>query len=556
MVQFINNGRPLYGNLRSELLAFRNADAETRQEILASKRQLLSVMKDVIDVENTDEGIAAYTQLADAATLIMYADALKRIENQEYFDILRDFSTLDGFQEILKQPEFARLNDFFELHPKAPQMRLRKPIAEITRDISRLFRAAQKAHLKAKNKEHLFDLDQLDIDHLPADQLYPLPIQMLGAYHNEAVDRIWGTAEGLYRFVEVFGFYLLGGEGMVEINGLEKTMQAKLLKMLDEHLEEQHGNLWSNADAEYNAIDREAFLKSLRGSTLDNAKVKPEYKEALAQALVNPDAGLTNAEILANVIFIIDSVLFPKYEKTDEAELNELRSSLVQVAPFKLTALYQEAVQLIEEDAVGANIEQLLDTRPCGGKQLSHSYLMFKADLFEFFRQRFLANGGDEPEAGDDIRYSKLVTMSLLQALAKFDKMKFSHLLIALTHQAESLKRGHMQLRDVWVPEQYAAARAALIASATQKMADIAALLRNAQGPAAAAVPVGAAAAVAKGQGVRHFRRASLKDEPRRGAVAPRAGAAAAIAQVGILPVPAAAAAPVASADKKRDQRA
>ena len=444
------SGGLLYNDLREKLISFQRATVQDRQVMLRSSIDALNTLD--ARIENKEQAINAYRQLTYTATLINYANALWRIDNQEFFDILIDFK----MPEIFENPAFHALKNYFEFHPKAPQMRLLQPHTIIPPAIWQLFRDAQKAQLQAKGKAGRFKLDELDISNLPPDQLYPLPIQMFGRYQNEAVDRAWATANGEYTFANRHGAFLLPGGGMIEVD-LKNTLENTLLKMLDEHLEEQHGNLWYKAASYYDAIERTTFLETFQ-SIINKPKLNPEIHHALTTALSDSEEHATNAKIIANIVQKIDA-LITQYP-TEKKDLNVLRAS-IQVEPFKLTDLYKEAAAYIKENAVTVKIEQFGDTRACGGRQISNAYLMFGNDLLAWFGNKF---NNIKAETADDIRGSELVSMTLLEALERFASIKFSHILIVLAHQVESLETNHVQFDNVWNHDQFTAARTTLLA--------------------------------------------------------------------------------------------
>ena len=494
-------GEPMYTDLRAELIRFKNANAQEQQRILTTT--IASISELGLSIKGRAEAIDAYHRLAYAATIINYANALRRIQTGEFFDILIDFKMV----ALFKDARFVALNEYFEFHPQAPQMKLKRPIAEIPSKIWHLFRDAQHEKLKLDGRAHLFNLEELDIDApAPADQLYPLPIQMCGKYLNEAVDRVWGSAKGEYAFAANFGVFLLPGGGMIEID-VEKSLDKILLKMLDEHVEEQHANLWYKAADNFDEIGQGQFLAALRHCTLENKKVKPEYNEEIALALDVPGTGASNADIMGNVVIVIDELIksvsdriTPLISPVDKAklegekrELNVLRAT-VQLDAFKLTKMYSHFANYIREHSTAVKIEQLGDTRACGGKQTSNSYLMFGDDLLEVFKREFK---GEEAEAGDDIRGSKIARMSLLKALEQFSKVKFSHLLIVLAHQVECLERNIMRFEDVWSNDEFNAARDTL---RTGAMDAIKAIIEAMKGEAQA-MPAAARAALVEGPG-------------------------------------------------------
>jgi hypothetical protein len=360
--------------------------------------------------------------------------------------------------EIFELPLFTELKKYFEFHANAPQMRLLAPRQDIPPQIWKLFRDAQQEKLRIKGTAHKFKLDELDIDNLPADQLYPLPIQMFGVYTNEAVDRVWGSHTGQYSFANPFGVFLLPGGGMIEID-LGKTMEKILQKMLDEHFEEQHGNLWVKAAQHYDEVAPAHCIEALTKCFASNKNLA-KYKEQLDLVLAIPAEGTTNSNMVAEAVCVVDSLIASN--PGDKKLLLELRAA-VQVETLKPSAFYAAAVKFIRDSSLHVLIEQLGDTRACGGKQLSNSYLMFGNDLLELIKA---ACNGEEAEAGDDITGSKFVHLSLLKAIELHPKVKFSHLLIVLAHQIEALSRGVMSIENVWKNDEFLGARDALRTSA------------------------------------------------------------------------------------------
>ncbi len=453
-----------FQDLRATLLHYKESDTTDRQAILGA---IVNDINDLpADVHDKAGAPFVYTKMAYAATLINYADALRRIENQGFFDILIDFK----MPAIFNDPRFQALNEFFEFHPTAPQMRLKKSIAEIPASIWHLFRDAQKAELESKGKAHKFNLDELDISNPPRDQLYPLPIQMMGQYENEAVDRISANNAGEYRFAKRFGVYLLPGGGMVDID-LENSQDQLMHKMLDEHLEEEHANLWQKAASEYNELGSDTFIATLRQCIANNTTIEPVLENHALRAQLNEAlvTGKPNAEILADIIHLIDEIEISTdaAKKTGQEKLvHELRATL-QLEPFKLTRLYEVTYEYIQDHTTHLQIEQFGDTRACGGKQLSNSFLMTGLPLENWFNLAF-AEG--QCEFGDDLTGSSIEHLTLLQAITQFSRVKFSHVLIALAHQLECFERDTLEFDSVWNNEHYIDARRALMIGASNAM--------------------------------------------------------------------------------------
>ncbi|MFI5406583.1 MAG: hypothetical protein ACHQ1D_08735, partial [Nitrososphaerales archaeon] len=243
----------LFTDLGQKLIQYKNASILDRKKILEAAINTLEALPEKEKVTGKDSAKNHFKELSYAATLINYANVLQRMENQDYFDILVDFYKMELSDELKKCFEFGKAFG---------QMKLKKPINEFTPEIWSQFREAQKAHLLKTSKTHLFNLDQLDINNPPADQLYPIQIQMGGKLQNEAVDRIHADPQGRIRFASRFGLYLLPGGGMVEISDTAKIDDHKR-KMLEEHLEEEHANLYQKAASLYDGLATKEFYEAL-----------------------------------------------------------------------------------------------------------------------------------------------------------------------------------------------------------------------------------------------------------------------------------------------------
>ncbi|KTD13720.1 hypothetical protein Lgra_0855 [Legionella gratiana] len=439
----------LFSNLEPMLLQYKNTNAQTRKTLLLDV--ITTVQKLSGEITSTNEAKEHYKVLSYAATLINYADALNRMEHQQFFDILIDFYKMDLDDE---------LQDWFEFGSPG-QMRLKKPISAYTPEIWKKFRTAQKAHLKKINKEDDFDLDQLDINHPPVNQLYPIQIQMLGKLFNESVDRISINAKGQIRFAKRFGFYLLPGGGMVEMSHSTKANNLEH-KMLEEHLEEEHANLYIKAAPLYNELDKAVFDKRLL-ETLDSKQAQSlpnEFRINLKEIAGDED---TNAARLHHLVDAIDAQKEKEQNDSVKKSLVELRA-LIQVQTFELTPLFTEAFEYIKTNAKRVDIQQYLDTRAAGGFQMSHTFIITQP-LEKWFKEKFK---GVDGEFGDDISGSETEKLTLLECIAKFRTIKFSHLLIGLAAYNEFLDNNSLQIDSVWDNGQFDAARKAIVSEAAK----------------------------------------------------------------------------------------
>lgn len=450
----------LYADLGSKLLQYKNANGIVRHAMLLDAMVEIDRLSDKVD--NKEDAKKHYKQLAYAATLINYADVLRRMENQEFFDVLFDFYNMELGEELREWFEFGGPG----------QMRLKHPIHFYTPDIWNKFRIAQKAHLIKCSKEHLFDLDQLDILNPPKSQLYPIQIQMLGKLENEAVDRISVDSQGRIRFAKRFGLYLLPGGGMVEISNSTKIDELKR-KMLEEHLEEEHANLYIKAAELYDQLDVGEFNNTLLEVFIGK---QAQSLSSDFQMWLNQQAVLDapNSVRLTNIVRAIDgqiAILKAEEPSTTEEQARKQRMlksfvelrAIVQVQTFALTPLFEEAFRYVKENTKQVDIKQFLDTRALGGSQLSHSFIMTGMPLEDWFKAKF---NGAEGEFGDDIAGSDIERLTLLEALEQFRKIKFSHVLIGLANYEQSLNNETLRVEHAWDVDKFNAARTTMLREA------------------------------------------------------------------------------------------
>jgi hypothetical protein len=445
---------PLFPELREILVQFRKSSPTERRKLLAEWQENISNLPTSIYTEG--EARQAYTRMAYAATLTNYANALWRIEHREYFDILIDFYSLPStINEDLNK--FGMLNNFFEFHPSQPQVRLTKPLSEISEDIWNLFTEAQKAHLRGRSR--LFNLDDIK-DHDHSDQLYPLP-QMFGKYNNEAVDRVFAQ-KGKIRFAFKFGAYQLPGGGMVEIDKVKNEPEMYIRKMLDEHLEEEHGQLYLAVDI-YNGLESNNFKDKILEQLVDKKYGQLFAGSNLQNQLIEVlSSENSNSEMLKGLIKLLDDFKCsdsPQEMNLQKRLIRELKAGL-QVETFKLHGVYQEAVEYLKESTTSFSIEQVGDVRAWGGKQTSIAFILRGGQsLQDWLREKL---GVDTHKFADDLKGAQAQDLTLLEALAKFRSIRFSHILIALAHHLECFKKNTLEFDKVWDSTQYRDAKGAL----------------------------------------------------------------------------------------------
>ncbi|MBN9225805.1 MULTISPECIES: hypothetical protein [Legionella] len=447
----------LFTDIGPMLIQYKEADAQARQAMMRNK--VADIKKLSGQVTHKRQATTHYAVLAYAATLICYADVLQRIENQQYFEILFDFYNMEMDEE---------LNAWFEFGKIPGQMRLKHPLHEYTFAIWEQFRTAQKRHLEKTNKSHLFNLDQLDISHPPANQLYPIQIQMGGKLNNEAVDRINVNAQGQIRFAKHHGFYLLPGGGMIELSNAAK-MDAWERKMLEEHLEEEHANLHIKAAELYDQLTADDFNSALTKalSSKQAQSLPAELRRWLQEHILI--AG-THSVRLKKIVAELDRHIEAHPKERQVREQNTFRTlielrAMVQVIPFELTPLFREACAYLKKNTLCVDIQQYLDTRVLGGSQTSHAFIMTGQPLEDWLQVKFKGVGG---EFGDDISGSTIERLTLFDALSVFRKIKFSHILIGLAAYEECLNQGTLLIENIWNEARFAQVREVMLEEATQ----------------------------------------------------------------------------------------
>ncbi len=458
----------LFTDIGPMLIQYKEANTHGRCAMMQDK--IAGIKKLSGQVTHQTQAKTHYKVIAYAATFINYADVLHRIEHQQYFDILFDFYDM----EMDKQ-----LNSWFEFGKTPGQMRLKHPIHEYTPEIWKKFRAAQKVHLEKTNKSHLFNLDELDIDCPPTAQLYPIQIQMGGKLKNEAVDRIHVDTQGRIRFAQHHGSYLLPGGGMIEITNSAKIDDLQR-KMLEEHLEEEHANLYIKAAQSYDDLTQHDFNAALINAFLSKQaqSLSSELNDWLREQIFTQESNATRLQRIINKldhqIEEIKSTMDAssgKHSKERQLKnqhtlksLIELRA-IVQVETFKLTLLFAEALHYIKRHTVCVDIQQYLDTRVLGGSQISHSFIMKGQPLEEWFAAKF---NGIDGEFGDDISGSAIERLTLLDALSKFRKIKFSHILIGLAAYEKCLDNGTLRVENIWNETQFEDVRHVMLKEAAK----------------------------------------------------------------------------------------
>ena len=453
-------GETLFTDLREKLLHYKNADAINQQAILTDAIISLSDLGE--NIEGNAQAINAYQKLVYAATIINYAKTLRRIQNCGFFDIPYHFMMVDLFAT----EKFSELNQYFEFHKTASQMRLKIKLDAIPPSIWQLFRDAQKEQLRLTDghigKKEQYDFDQLDISNPSSEQLYPLPIVMYEKYQTEFVDIVWANEYGEYSFVSnPAGFFKLPGHNMVTTTP-EEALHKSLVEMLNNHLANHHRNLWTKAAEHYYFIDQSQFIQELRRCINSHQNSHFAFQAQLLSKLGPYKTIKPNQQILADLVAEIDIMIAINPSDEKQQVLNELRAN-VQIAPLTLTSLYHDTIHFLKDHAIVKKIEQLGDTHVCGGIGISNACLLINSDLLDWFSNKF---SGAPHETAPQMQSNKFVSMTLLKAIENFTKIICSNLLFAFAHQAESLQKNMMTLENVWNANEFSSARSAISLSA------------------------------------------------------------------------------------------
>ena len=470
----------LFKDLTDKLLEYKNAGPKIRQAILEAAIKSVEGLPETITTKK--QATKAYKTMAYASQIIKYSDNLRKIENQEPFEILFDFA---GMGDLFTpgNPKFvegfAPLAECFEFGTKEKNtlgtLRLLKPHAAISPAMWTLFQEAQREHMKVKADK--FKLIELDIFHPPANQLYPLP-QFMGAFENKAVDRVCPNSKGEYAVAKNFkGELQSAGGGMVDID-LENSMDVYMRKALEEHLEEEHGELYITAAAQYDALLTSEFFTKLRGcinleskDTKGNVVPKfaalPRFGELQTAFLDALNAEQKNSDVLARLMDIISAhpIEGTANEQGAQKKLIHELKAMVQVETFKLHPLFAEAFNFIKSNSKMVEIDQVNDLRRGGGEQTAYTFMMRKP--IEVF---FESKGIKGTQLADDMTGGKYVRQTFLTLLANFEKVRFSHVMTFLASQLDCLENKTLEFKAVWDNNQYAQAKTAICDGGAEKI--------------------------------------------------------------------------------------
>lgn len=443
----------LYKELRIQLLDYKNAGPKARQTLLDKAIKSINDLPNVIG--NKSDAAQAYQVLVYASQLINYAQALRRIENQEFFTIHKPFNSMP---RQLAKPAFNDLNEYFEFDPRGIQMRLKKPTTDLPMRIWELFRNAQKQLLSEANIT-TFNLDELDISNPPSARLFDLNVQMFEKLHYETVERIAPNHTGQFAFTTDTHKHAGSVDDL-------KTKEAYLHQMLDEHLELEHSTLYQTAATLYKQLDPSLFKVALENCLKDPQFAIISDFKTFRRAFLDGCTHGDNAEILTRLINLIDRhprVGDEPIRSEQNRRLNSLRA-MIQVETFKLHAAYHSAFQFIKKNTTKYRITELTDTQMGGGEHISRSFVL-KNPLNNWFAEehRIIARQLDADHSRRSIQ-----RLTLLEILSKFDQLNSNTLLSVLTSQLVCFKQNTMDFAAVWKSEQYNHASGVLIHAANE----------------------------------------------------------------------------------------
>ena len=355
----------LFQDIEKSIINYKISTLEQRIFILRQISLLLSkkidnTMKTLTDVDDL------LKQLVSASTLLCYAEILDKMENKGFFEILPDFYQMPLSQELSQYFEFGSDTNMRLL--KAPQC--------IPLETYKQFRQAQNEHLSLIGKQQRFHLQELDIEHPPQQQWYPIQIQMFACLKNQAVDRVQMDKKGFFKLAKRHGKLVLPGGGMLESH-LQHSKQVKLEKMLEEYVEEQQSNFYMTGQSYIDAIPAQNFLQQCLIELHKHNDEQFPLKMGLKEKLVLPGS---NSERLKAMVNMLDSCLLDCSKHEWRRLIHQLRSCL-QWCSFKMSSLYLESLQWVQQHSIMVQIPMFLDCRVLGGFQFSNSFQITQSNI-------------------------------------------------------------------------------------------------------------------------------------------------------------------------------
>ncbi len=454
----------MQADIKQKMLAFRDASPEDRTSQLSHAHDAIKSIQSKYSDDPAANQLPLSERLVDEARLVSisnflrYADTLYKLEEGlDKVPFQMDFVMTNTIYkeykpgEVNLHPEWERFAELkkYIAFPGGPFIKLLKPLREIPQEIFVLFQEAQRAHLTATHKSHIYNLTLDPTAAIPEDQLYPVAIQSFGSLKNKAVDSPQVDANGRVRFLESFGAFLVPGGGQLEVNLTEQDIAPKFL---EETLEEQFAEFYLNQRAieVFNALDPRLFDDTILGIISE----APENIRAFCAQFQQRQDSHTHAQILSFMIRTIDGRIAGLSDKTVEEKeekraLNELRADL-QVQVFKKTDLFQAILAECKENIVVIPVEQLNDTRGMACSQVAYTAITRPGfSIVDIIKRRFV---GLQEKAGSDVAGAQSFQyFSPLEAVQRTGQVKFSHDLSA--YAASLVCRDKDYLTDETVTE-------------------------------------------------------------------------------------------------------
>lgn len=463
----------LYPEFRQELVAYRKATPKDREAIL---KQWKDTVRGLPATPTEGDAGRVNFVLAKASQMMKYADALHRFENEGILDFLGEYADMGELftSTVEAHAKYKRLATYFEIiksHEKYTSgLIIKKAYWELDADgktnICKLFQEAQQAERALKGKTTRFEFT-ISHDQPADDALFPIQIQGLGKLANSAVDRVY-TAN-IYGQMPIAqnggGKFQLAGGGMVEPD-METVYNEIIAKTLEEHLEEEHGNLWLKAKELYNELNIGSFTKELDKllKEADDKKYADGVGQTLRLVLQNRSEDKTNAEVLSQLVELVDKYLEDEKDQSKKTVLHVLRASM-QVNTFRLTQPYRDAIQFMKKDSEVVEMEQWLEERALGGTQTSHALFLFGQPLEDFLEDFFAEKfPGFGTEFGDDLRGAKKKKFDLFELIARAPDSRFSHIMLESEFINRAYVRGCLKFDDVFNQDNYNLARTVMTA--------------------------------------------------------------------------------------------
>lgn len=425
-------------------ISYRNATPARRKQMLMDQNRIIRELP--TDLTSNAGASEAYKKMVDAAEFVKYTQILRAMENQEFFEVMGDYSGmfdhLDNLEEKVKAraPQektpaekkitselIQKVKANFEIKVEDGEvlMRYKKPLDQYTKEDWDDFHTAQMAFLEGTKRTvwaHITEGVATNTE-LKLKQLYPGP-QMMGELENGAVDKVYVDEKGQFTFVEVVkGKPQLPAGGMRGV-GKDNDFTEAAKKLLEEFLEEENGRLYETAADKYGEIEIESFRRAL-SEVFINADPKNAVTKAFKAVLGDKtatftteyqgilDSGTPNAKMLKNIVDLIDRYKPADSNIATKKAFNEFKAS-VQVATFKLHPLYEATYKVILENSTAVKARMITDGRQVGGSQDSIIFILRK-DLREHFR----ANGITDFHPGDDLADGRYVKRTMLDILGK-----------------------------------------------------------------------------------------------------------------------------------------